>query len=226
MSLNSTIKHSILSIQQEKARAGVVSGKLSQGWDVTDEDLVNINRPVIFYLYEPLQTPCAAFGVFDLTGIETLVKDGEKRDGIPDEIFDAVVSVTKEWIANPAAASPELMDAVLTGILLTFCGGKNAAQIVEEKINHFGAIVYKNPLPKDDVTVTFRPIKISDKKSIGKEKIVFEVARYVFHDEPLLPEFFEGVNSWGRVQVFAATLDMDYIGELQKHYFSEELTDD
>lgn len=207
--MKSESENNIASIKHAKAQAGLLSGTIRQGWDITDADLQNIRRPVMFYICEPLTTGSAAYGVFDVTALEHLLKNENKGDGIADELFSAVNSVTKDWIADPAAATLELMDAVLTGNLLTFCGGKEAWKIVEEKICHFGIIVYRNPSRKDEITITLRPLKISDQRTIEKEDLVHAVAWYMFNDAPLLPASFEGVNVLNSAVEFAKTIGTD-----------------
>ena len=202
------VEESILSIQRWKARAGLVSGSFGVGWDVATEARVGIDRPVTLYVCEPLQSGFAAFSVFEQIGFENLVKDGLENYGTADEMFAAVTSVTKALLANLANSSPELIDAVLTGNLIIHAGSKSGAQIVaDQSCNQLGIIVYANPLVND---VAFRPmdlrnqVQVSEEIRTGnpnanfeKDRLVLTLKDYVLHDEPLLPEYFEGANVLG-----------------------------
>ena len=216
----SKLEASIKSIQQWKSPASLTSSAVSQGWDVLAENCAEVDRPVTFYLCEPLQSGIAAFGVFDRAGFESLVAGGIEKYGTSEEIFAAVTSVTKELLANPADASPELMDAILTGNLILYSGGKAASQVVADlSCGQLGMIVYANPLAND---IAFRPmdlrnqVQVTEEIRLGnpnanfeKDRLVLTLKDYVLHDVPLLPQYFEGVDVWDALFKFADKVRVD-----------------
>lgn len=218
--MTNKVENSILSIQQWKARAGLVSGAIGKGWEVKAEDRAKLDRPVTLYLCEPLLSSYAAFGVFDRTGVETLVETGIAKYGTSDEIFTAVTYVTRTLIASPAHASSELLDAALTGSLILYCSGETAPQIVaDQSCIQFGMIVYAHPLVND---VAFRPmdlrnqVQVSDEIRAGcpnanfeKDRLVLTLKNYMLHDEPLLPDYFEGASVWDALFTFADRVRVD-----------------
>ncbi len=70
------------------------------------------------------------------------------------------------------------MEVVLSGNLINFAGTQTALQIAQDKSYcHFGCIIYRNPLRKDGVVVSFRPMAISHiSATLTREEIVLTVA--------------------------------------------------
>lgn len=211
-------KDNIVSIKQWKIRASLVHGAIRQGWNVTPNDLVDINRPTTFYICEPLQTGFTAFSVFDRSGFENLVKTGTKKYGRPREIFESVASVTMDLIAEGLnRENKELMEAVLSGNLINYAGTQTALEIYQDKSYcHLGSIIYNNPLRKDGVVVSFRPIALSNAEAtLDKEKLFLAVSNYVLNDQAKHPEYFEGIDVAECLAGFAKRLGVDFDKLLQ-----------
>lgn len=216
----SNITDSILSIQRWKEHARIANVSIGQGWGVTTEDRAQFERPMTFYVCEPLQSGFAAYAVFDRAGLEMLVETAIEKYGTQEEIFAAVTSVTMELLANPADASTELLDAVLTGALILSASAEAASQIVaDQSCTQFGMIVYANTSIND---VSFRPmdlrnqVQVSEEIRAGnpnanfeKDRLVLTLKDYVLHDEQLLPRFFEGVVVWDALFEFADKVRVD-----------------
>lgn len=204
-------KDNIISIKQWKARASLKQGAMRQGWNVTPLDLAEITRPATFYICEPLITGFTAFSVFDRSGFENLVKNGVKKFGSPQQIFEAVATVTMDLLDANAIEDVELMEAVMNGHLINFAGTQTAAQVSQDKnCCHFGCLIYRNPLRKDGVNVTFRPMALSEKSEVlSKDNIFLAAANYMFHDKDNHPDYFEGVDMVKCLSDFAGKLGVD-----------------
>ncbi len=204
-------RNNVVSIKDWIARSAVEEGAMRPGWDVTPNMLIDVHRPATFYICEPLQTGFTAFSVFDRSYFESIAKGGTEMFGSAREIFEAAAAITIDVIDEMHGPKSEEMDAALNGNLINFAGTLTARQILDDdSYRHFGCIVYRNPLRKDGVIISFRPTATSSTQTIlSKDEIVLTVARYILHDFSKHPNFFEGINVMQRLELFSQKLGVD-----------------
>lgn len=209
--MKSSSRDNVINLKQWITNSALAKGAMRQGWDVTPKMLMGVHRPATFYICEPLQSGFTAFSVFDRSYFEYLAKNGTEKFGSARDIFEAAAAITIDVIDEMHDPKSQEMDAALNGNLINFAGTQTARKILDdESYSHFGCIVYRNPLRKDGVIVSFRPTATSSKQSIPSiNDIVLTVAQYVLHDLSKHPNHFEGINVMQRLELFSQKLGVD-----------------
>jgi hypothetical protein len=203
-------KDNVIQLTQWKARASLISKANIIGWDVTKEDLAGVDRPCCFYICEPLQSGHASAGVFERARLEKLVATGTKDFGSKSKIFNVVSACTMDMIINESEDDDQL-DSVIIGNLINFAGTHTAELAIKnEEYNHFGVIIYDNPLRSDGTTISFRPIALSESTGVLDHKEILDaVSSYLFNDYDNHPEYFNGHNIIDIIKRFSEKLGVD-----------------
>ncbi|PKM47107.1 MAG: hypothetical protein CVV05_01580 [Gammaproteobacteria bacterium HGW-Gammaproteobacteria-1] len=187
----------VVSLEQWRRRDNLVKQAVTAGWNVKPGDLADLDDPVAFYLSEPLQTQFKAISMFRFSDLADFVKNGTDRFATRQEISDSTAAITTEVLDADHPVEPDNLRYLMFAHFINYSATKTAKIVVDsrEPYRHIGAVVYRNPNRTDGVTLTVRPIALSNSESSLEPGVVaMAVLQTMLQDYDNHPEYFVGVD--------------------------------
>ncbi|MFT6904167.1 MAG: hypothetical protein ACJAS1_000817 [Oleiphilaceae bacterium] len=179
--------------------------------DITAEELSALNKPVIFFVCDPLISHfCSSYAV-DYSMIERIASDGISTFGDKQTIFNNVANSTIKYLENKSGNSDSLLEKVMLGNLINLVANDSLEPITADTTyNYCGVIVYRYQGGNDSTFVSLRPMSIKPQKELLKtEMLIKKICRTIFNDYITNPSPFIGVNVMERINSFANAMDVE-----------------